>query len=104
LYSLSYEPFYKDSSNLKSTANSALLAAYNLDYSLSSSLIKLPTTPIKSINYNVDAKNVFSVNSDKTVYQDSYNSFLFAYYTTTFTKAPSSYTYLKTSNEPFSFI
>jgi hypothetical protein len=104
LYKLSYEPYSSINTNLNTTSNNSVIAAYSLDYNLSSSLIKLDNSSISLFKPGTDYKNLFTLNSDKTIYQDSYNNFLFSISTTTLIKTPSSYTYLKSTPSSFSFL
>ena len=104
LYRLSYEPSSNTDNILDGSLNNPIISAYNLDYNLSSSLIKLVDSANAMPATNTGYKNLFTFNSDKTVYQDSYNNFLFSISTTTSVKTPSSYTYLKSNPSNFSFI
>jgi hypothetical protein len=103
-YKLSYEPYSAVKDSLTRNPNSSVIAAYNLDYSLSSSLIKLPNSSENNLLTDLNYKNLFTVNTDKTVYQDSYNNFLFTMSTTTLVNTRSAYAYSNCKPKNFSFI
>ena len=81
-YSLSYSNISSLSSP-KNTKKDALLSAYLLDYPLSHSNISLAPYSVASDMSVISNYTLF--NSDNTIYQDSYNNYLFSLSTTSIT-------------------
>jgi hypothetical protein len=100
---LSYKPTAKESRVNAAANNNNLISSYTLDYSLSDSLIRLPISTKVDVDTTLDHKNFSVLYGDKTIYQDSYNNYLFNISTTTFVKESTNFTHVKASPSKFKF-
>ena len=102
-YTLNFEP-----SSAVSTSNdlssSSVTTAYLLDYDLMHSLLALPSSSSSEAKSNFNSSNLTLVSSDKTVYQDSFNNYLFNISTTTLSNNLSNYRYSNTKTSSFKFL
>lgn len=102
-YSLSYSA--NDSQNLiNEDSASSIAPAYLLDYQLMQNLLILPSKKTSLLSDEFNMKNVSLVTTDKTVYQDSFNSYLLNISTTTLTSSLPNYSYTRTKSNTFKFV
>jgi hypothetical protein len=102
-YTLNFEP--DSGSNIANSVDSSSIAtAYLLDYDLMQSLLTLPSATSYEVSTSFNAHNLTLVSSDKTVYQDSFNNYLFNISTTTLSNNLSNYKYSNTKSSSFKFM
>ena len=101
-YSLNFEP--SNSDKLDNQESSSLTTAYLLDYNLMQGLLSLPSSASNEIASTLNSSNLSLVSSDKTVYQDSFNNYLFNISTTTLSGNLPSYKYSNSKVTAFKFL
>ena len=101
-YSLNFEPSNAD--KLDNQESSSLTTAYLLDYNLMQGLLSLPSSASTEIASSLNSSNLSLVSSDKTVYQDSFNNYLFNISTTTLSGNLPSYKYSNSKVTAFKFL
>jgi hypothetical protein len=102
-YTLNFEPS-STSNTSSSLSSSSITSAYLLDYDLMQNLLSLPTSTSNEVANSFNSHNLTLVSSDKTVYQDSFNNYLFNISTTTLSNNLSNYKYSNTKSSSFKFM
>jgi hypothetical protein len=67
-------------------------------------LLSLPTSSSNEVANSLNSHNLTLVSSDKTVYQDSFNNYLFNISTTTLSNNLSNYKYSSAKPSSFKFM
>lgn len=101
-YSLNFEPSVTD--KLTNSESSSLATAYLLDYNLMQNLLSLPSSTLGETESTFNNSNLSLVSGDKTVYQDSFNNYLFNISTTTLSGNLPSYKYSNSKTNTFKFL